>query len=46
MKKLLYLFIAFSAMCFVACGNKTTTTDTTADTVDTLIVDTVSFDSI
>lgn len=47
MKKLLFVFIAVTAICFASCGNCTTCgccEDTTV--VDTTVVDTLTVDTL
>lgn len=51
MKKLVFMIVAFVAMSFAACGNKTTdvaAVDTTAtDTIDSIeVVDSIATDSV
>ena len=51
MKKLVFMFVAFVAMSFAACGNKTAATvenDSTAvDSVDSIaVVDSIAIDSV
>lgn len=52
MKKLVFMFVAFAAISFASCGQKTEQgecqdTDTVAvDTLDTVAVDTVAADTV
>ena len=51
MKKLVFMFVAFVAMSFAACGNKTAATvenDSTAvDSVDSIaVIDSIAIDSV
>lgn len=53
MKKLIFMFIAFTAMTFAACGNKTAASAAmcdsdsvcNCDSVDTVLVDSTAADS-
>ena len=45
MKKLAFLFVAFAAISFASCGNKTSQAETAADTDTVAEVDSVVADS-
>lgn len=50
MKKLVFMFVAFVAMSFAACGGSTASTvenDSTAvDSIDSVVVDSIAIDSV
>ncbi len=46
MKKLVFMFVAFAAISFASCGNKTNDAAAAADSVDTLAADTLASDSL
>lgn len=45
MKKLVFLFVAFAAISFASCGNKTANSDATADTTATESVESAAVES-
>ena len=48
MKKLVFMFVAFAAISFASCDNKTTATDAANDSVkdSTVVVDSAAQDSV
>lgn len=46
MKKLVFMFVAFAAISFASCGNKTNDAAAAADSIDTMAVDTLAADSL
>lgn len=46
MKKLVFMFVAFAAISFASCGNKTNDAAAAADSIDTMAVDTLAADSV
>lgn len=46
MKKLVFMFVAFAAISFASCGNKTNDAAAATDSIDTMAVDTLAADSL
>lgn len=46
MKKLVFMFVAFAAISFASCGNKTNDAAAVTDSIDTMAVDTLAADSL
>lgn len=46
MKKLVFMFVAFAAISFASCGNKTNDAVAATDSIDTMAVDTLAADSL
>ncbi len=46
MKKLVFMFVAFAAISFASCGNKTNDAAAAIDSIDTMAVDTLAADSL
>ncbi len=47
MKKLVFMFVAFAAISFASCDNKTAATDAANDSVkDSIVVDSAAQDSV
>ena len=46
MKKLVFMFVAFAAISFASCGNKTNDAAAVTDSIDTMAVDTLAADSV
>lgn len=46
MKKLVFMFVAFAAISFASCGNKTNDATAATDSIDTMAVDTLAADSL
>lgn len=46
MKKLVFMFVAFAAISFASCGNKTNDAAAATDSIDTMAVDTLTADSL
>lgn len=46
MKKLVFMFVAFAAISFASCGNKTNDAAAATDSIDTIAVDTLAADSV
>lgn len=46
MKKLVFMFVAFAAISFASCGNKTNDAAAATDSIDTMAVDTLAADSV
>lgn len=46
MKKLVFMFVAFAAISFASCGNKTNDAPAATDSIDTMAVDTLAADSL
>lgn len=46
MKKLVFMFVAFAAISFASCGNKTNDAAVATDSIDTMAVDTLAADSL
>lgn len=46
MKKLVFMFVAFAAISFASCGNKTNDVVAATDSIDTMAVDTLAADSL
>lgn len=46
MKKLVFMFVAFAAISFASCGNKTNDPAAATDSIDTMAVDTLAADSV
>lgn len=46
MKKLVFMFVAFAAISFASCGNKTNDAASATDSIDTMAVDTLAADSL
>ena len=46
MKKLVFMFVAFAAISFASCGNKTNDAAAATDSIDTMVVDTLAADSV
>lgn len=46
MKKLAFLFVAFAAISFASCGNKTSQAETAADTDTVAVEEIVEVDSV
>ena len=46
MNKLVFMFVAFAAISFASCGNKTNDAAAATDSIDTMAVDTLAADSV
>lgn len=46
MKKLVFMFVAFAAISFASCGNKTNDAAAATDSIDTLAADSLTADSL
>ena len=46
MKKLVFMFVAFAAISFASCGNKTNDAAAATDSIDTMAADSLTADSL